>query len=166
MTWIDIEKAYDYLYSIGAVHTQKEFASKIGKTPETVSKNMGTDRKASASTILKLKESFPNMFSEDWLLRGEGEMLQASQKPQEATKSEWDITNQEGVIKLLMEQNKMFMQMILDNEEYRKKHDAKVDEELSELRGILLRLIKQEYGVATYHDTSLVNDEVKVYDKK
>ena len=158
-------KVYAYVLGAGQISSQEDLAKALDAGTGTVSKayNQGL---VSDNFFKRICAAYPGVFNLDWLLKGEGEMLQASQKPQEATKSEWDITNQEGVIKLLMEQNKMFMQMILDNEEYRKKHDAKVDEELSELRGILLRLIKQEYGVATYHDTSLVNDEVKVYDKK
>ena len=158
-------KVYAYLLGAGQISSQEDLAKALDAGTGTVSKayNQGL---VSDNFFKRICAAYPGVFNLDWLLKGEGEMLQASKKPQEPTKQDVNTNNQDGIIKFLIEQNRMFMQMMADNEEYRKKHDAKVDEELSELRGILLRLIKQEYGVATYHDTSLVNDEVKVYNKK
>lgn len=153
-------KVYAYLLGAGQISSQEDLAKALDAGTGTVSKayNQGL---VSDNFFKRICAAYPGVFNLDWLLNGEGEMLQSSQKPQEPIKKEANISNQDAIIKLLVEQNRMFMQMIADSEEYRKKHDAKVDAELSELRSILLRLIKQEYGMATFRDTALVNDELQ-----
>jgi hypothetical protein len=71
----DLKMAYDYLYSIGAVHSQKEFGDAIGRAEETISRDFKAEKKLSASVPYKLLAAFPNVFNESWALQGEGDML-------------------------------------------------------------------------------------------
>ena len=84
MTGKDLKMAFDYLYSTGAVHSQKEFADAIGRAGETISRDFKSDKKLSASVPYKLLSAFPNVFNEAWVLRGDGEMLaqQTQSEPQ------------------------------------------------------------------------------------
>lgn len=91
MDWHHIKKIYDHLYNNGVIHSQKEFAERVGIAPETVSNRLATDSVVAPSTLLKIKKAFPDIFMEDWLLYGKGDMLKIAQppvKPYAATEEE------------------------------------------------------------------------------
>ena len=70
-----LTKAYDYLYSNGAIHSQREFADKLQYNPATVSQAMnGYERSLTKGFIRRVCDTFPNI-NYDWLLTGRGDML-------------------------------------------------------------------------------------------
>ena len=70
-----LSSAYGYLYSIGATHSQREFADKLGFTPSTVSQAMnGYEKSLTKNFLRRVCDTFPNI-NYDWLLTGRGDML-------------------------------------------------------------------------------------------
>ena len=131
MTGIELKKAYDYLYSIGAVHSQKEFAEKIGRTPETISKVFKSDKKLSPSTAYRLHNAFL-MISTKWCETGEGPMI--AEKAQEAPKpNEMNNSSNDNISKLL-EQNKELIEVLKKSLEESQRTNSILLNELSELR--------------------------------
>lgn len=131
MTGIELKKAYDYLYSIGAVHSQKEFAEKIGRTPETISKVFKSDKKLSPSTAYRLHNAFL-MISTKWCETGEGPMI--ADKAQEAPKpNEMSNSSNDNISKLL-EQNKELIDVLKKSLEESQRTNSILLNELSELR--------------------------------
>lgn len=71
-----LQKAYNYLKYIGLVKTQKDFAEKIGTKNVSMSHAMhGNPRYLTKSLFSKVYKTYKDIFSEKWLLTGEGEML-------------------------------------------------------------------------------------------
>ena len=131
MTGIELKKAYDYLYSIGAVHSQKEFAEKIGRTPETISKVFKSDKKLSPSTAYRLHNAFL-MISTKWCETGEGPMI--AEKAQETTKPNGMTNSSDENISKLLEQNKELIDVLKKSLEESQRANSILLNELSELR--------------------------------
>lgn len=131
MTGIELKKAYDYLYSIGAVHSQKEFAEKIGRTPETISKVFKSDKKLSPSTAYRLHNAFL-MISTKWCETGEGPMI--AEKAQETTKPNGMTNSSDENISKLLEQNKELIDVLKKSLEESQRTNSILLNELSELR--------------------------------
>ena len=131
MTGIELKKAYDYLYSIGAVHSQKEFAEKIGRTPETISKVFKSDKKLSPSTAYRLHNAFL-MISTKWCETGEGPMI--AEKAQEAPKPNGMTNSSDENISKLLEQNKELIDVLKKSLEESQRANSILLNELSELR--------------------------------
>ena len=131
MTGIELKKAYDYLYSIGAVHSQKEFAEKIGRTPETISKVFKSDKKLSPSTAYRLHNAFL-MISTKWCETGEGPMI--AEKAQEAPKPNGMTNSSDENISKLLEQNKELIDVLKKSLEESQRTNSILLNELSELR--------------------------------
>ena len=131
MTGIELKKAYDYLYSIGAVHSQKEFAEKIGRTPETISKVFKSDKKLSPSTAYRLHNAFL-MISTKWCETGEGPMI--AEKAQEAPKTNGMTNSSDENISKLLEQNKELIDVLKKSLEESQRTNSILLKELSELR--------------------------------
>lgn len=131
MTGIELKEAYDYLYSIGAVHSQKEFAEKIGRTPETISKVFKSDKKLSPSTAYRLHNAFL-MISTKWCETGEGPMI--AEKAQEAPKSNGVNDSSNDNLSKLLEQNKELIDVLKKSLEESQKTNSILLNELSELR--------------------------------
>lgn len=71
-----LEMAFDYARSKGFVHTQKDLASLINASEGNISKALKGDPKVLTDRFLRrFNEAFSNIFSLDWLLTGEGDML-------------------------------------------------------------------------------------------
>lgn len=131
MTGIELKKAYDYLYSIGAVHSQKEFAEKIGRTPETISKVFKSDKKLSPSTAYRLHNAFL-MISTKWCETGEGPMI--AEKAQEAPKPNGMTNSSDENISKLLEQNKELIDVLKKSLEESQRTNSILLKELSEIR--------------------------------
>lgn len=70
------QKSFDHLKSKGLVHTQKELAEKLNSSPPNISRALkGDEEYLTDNLMIRLNESFNNIFNLDWLLTGEGEML-------------------------------------------------------------------------------------------
>ncbi len=67
---------FDYLRSIGKVHTQKEFAQSLSVNEEGISQAMnGKGQYLTDNLFRKIGYYYGDVFSRDWLETGEGEML-------------------------------------------------------------------------------------------
>lgn len=70
-----LESVYNYARSNFGVKTYGEFASMIGVKQETLSRWMAGKQVIPESRLIRINGIFDNVFSEGWLLTGEGEML-------------------------------------------------------------------------------------------
>ena len=71
-----LNEAYNYLRQIGLAHTQKDVAEKMQSTPPNVSSAMkGVEAVLTDSFLRRFNAAFGNVFSLDWLMTGNGEML-------------------------------------------------------------------------------------------
>lgn len=74
---------FSYLRYKGLVKTQRELADKLGASYSNISSAMKGEERACTNNLLKrINRAFHGMFSEDWLINGEGDML-AQQEEQE-----------------------------------------------------------------------------------
>lgn len=74
-----IQEAFIYLKSKGLAHTQKDVADKIGSSAPNVSNAFkGVEKFLTTNFLIRFNGAYNNIFSENWLLNGEGEMLAAS----------------------------------------------------------------------------------------
>ena len=82
-----LQSVYDYLRSIGRIHTRKELADRLGTRPESISQALnGSDKYLTDNLFKKLALEFGDVFSREWLETGDGEML-ASQSINHVEKS-------------------------------------------------------------------------------
>ena len=71
-----IISAYNYLKNVGIISSQQNVADKMGVRKESVSKAFSGNKSYLTNTfILKFNNAFDNMFNNDWLMEGKGEML-------------------------------------------------------------------------------------------
>lgn len=69
-------EAYNYLRQIGLAHTQKDVAERMHSTPPNVSSAMkGVEAVLTDSFLRRFNAAYGNIFSVDWLITGNGEML-------------------------------------------------------------------------------------------
>lgn len=122
-------KAYEYLYNTGIVHTKKDLAEKMKVSRGSVQNAYaGNESYLNESFMRKLERTFPGIFNMNWLLSGEGEMLQEKSKPAVVTNSSSDN------ISLLLEQNKELIGMLKKSLEDSQRTNNILLNELSELR--------------------------------
>lgn len=70
-----LNRAYNYLYEIGMVHSRKELSEKMGASAPNVSSALkGVESVLTDRFLGRFAEAF-KMISLDWLLTGEGDML-------------------------------------------------------------------------------------------
>lgn len=73
---IRLANAYNYLRSKGEIHTQKDLARRMETTPPNVSSALkGVETVLTDKFLQRFNAAFDNIFNIDWLLNGEGEML-------------------------------------------------------------------------------------------
>ena len=71
-----LREAYDYLRSMGLIHTQADVAVKIGYHKSAVSQALhGIDGYITSRFVAAFNEAFGGLFNEAYLLRGEGTLL-------------------------------------------------------------------------------------------
>lgn len=74
-----IKEAFEYLRSVGEAHMQQDVANKMGISKTNISRAFnGDDKYLTKSFLLRFNEAYNNIFNYDWLLTGEGEMLNKS----------------------------------------------------------------------------------------
>lgn len=73
-----LESVYNYARSNHGVKTYGEFAQMIGVKQETLSRWLAGKQVIPNSRLKRINNIFDNVFSESWLLSGEGEMLNKS----------------------------------------------------------------------------------------
>lgn len=78
-----INQAYKHLLDCGLAHKQKDVADKMGATAPNVSSALnGKESVLTDKFLIRFNSAFENIFNEQWLLYGEGEMLNST-KPNE-----------------------------------------------------------------------------------
>lgn len=71
-----INSAYEYLRFKGIVHTQKDVAQKMGASVSNVSSALnGVESVLTERFLRRFNIAFGNLFNDEWLMTGEGEML-------------------------------------------------------------------------------------------
>lgn len=71
-----LKEAYEHLRSLGIVHTQKGIADKVKYNKSAVSQALnGIEGYVTSNFVSAFNEAFGGIFNEDYLLRGEGELL-------------------------------------------------------------------------------------------
>lgn len=76
-------EAFNYLKNKGIVHTQKDVAEKMGSTSPNVSSALkGVESVLTGSFLKRFNEAFGEIFDEQWLLTGDGDMLNKEDAPQ------------------------------------------------------------------------------------
>ena len=71
-----LEAVYQYLRNTGRVHTQKEFAEKVGYTETSLSKAFNGIMSSLTDNLFKaIVRTYRPIFSLEWLLTGDGSML-------------------------------------------------------------------------------------------
>lgn len=68
-------KAIDYLRLIGEIQKDKDVALKMGADPSNVSRFLKSD--ATDNFLRRFNSAYGDIFNLNWLLTGEGEMLEA-----------------------------------------------------------------------------------------
>lgn len=85
-----LNQAYHYLKGLMLISNQQDLADKMGYSRSSISKALnGYEDYLTESFMMKLYQTFQNVFNENWLLTGEGSMLKNSpesmvHEPQEA----------------------------------------------------------------------------------
>ena len=109
---IRMKQAIDWLkHNQGLL--QRDIAEKMGIT--TVSFSRGLSRinvKEDYDFVISFNRASNNVFSIDWLLKGEGNMLQGTELPQEATKIVEMNNGKDEIIKSLLSQNAALLSTI------------------------------------------------------
>lgn len=71
-----INDAYNHLRSKGIVHTQQDVAEKMKSPKSNISRAFSGDEKyLTNSFLIRFNKTFDEIFNIDWLLTGEGSML-------------------------------------------------------------------------------------------
>lgn len=71
-----LQEVFDYLKSIGRIHTRKDLAEAIGSRPESISSALnGNEQYLTDNLFRKIGYFFGDIFSKEWLETGEGDML-------------------------------------------------------------------------------------------
>lgn len=73
--FLRLNKGFEYLRSIGMVHTQADVAKAMGASRPNVSSALKGDGKVLTDKFLKRFANAFDVLSQDWLLTGEGPML-------------------------------------------------------------------------------------------
>lgn len=128
-----LKEVYMQLIRNGAVINQKDFAEKIGRSEEMISRAFKNNKKLAESTIYAVNNAFPNVFNLDWLLTGEGDMLQAPQMAQD------------GFLQVMANDTKPYTQESRDGQISRlldmiDERDAKIEALLKENAGLRAEL--------------------------
>lgn len=71
-----LKEAFDYLRSKGEVHTQADIADRMNASRPNISSAFKGDAKCLTDKFLiRFNKAFRDIFNEEWLLQGKGEML-------------------------------------------------------------------------------------------
>lgn len=88
-----LKESYDYLKSIGEVHTITEFAERIGKKQSGISNALACRGRVMTLGLLeRVADAFPDVLNRDYLLKGEGELV----KPDRQLRPHFDIGARAG----------------------------------------------------------------------
>ena len=111
-----LRKAIDYLRMNGVISSDKEVASRMHADPSNVSRAVSTS--PTDKFLRRFNAAFGEIFSIDWLMTEEGEMLKTEEKKEERPTMNVTV-DKDTLIKLMMYN----MRMSEQNDELRKQVD-------------------------------------------
>lgn len=77
MTKEILKKAFEFLRSTGNIHTQKDLANAMNYNVASISRAFSGDKRyLTKDFLISLNRTFGNVFNSNWLMTGEGEMLE------------------------------------------------------------------------------------------
>lgn len=121
------QKAFGYLLGNGLVKSKADMAEKLEASRASISKAYSGDEDYLTDNLLKrLHLTFPGVFNLEWLLTGEGNMLQASHLPQEPIKDVQPISAPTEMEKWLMRQNEELVALLKQAQATIKEKDQQI----------------------------------------
>lgn len=75
-----LKKAFHHLRNTGKAHTQQDIANKMGVSKTNISRAFnGDDKYLTNNFLLRFNEAYDNLFDYNWLITGEGDMINNNQ---------------------------------------------------------------------------------------
>lgn len=91
-----LKKAINHLRMLGKVATMKEVARAMGADPSNISRHINGQPEPTAKFMRRFNEAFGNIFNEEWLLHGDGDMLASDVTPLGPASTEEFTTTKNG----------------------------------------------------------------------
>lgn len=108
-----LQKAFAYLIGNEQIKSKQQVADIMGVSRPSVSKAYnGYDSYLTNDFLKKFCFAFPNTFNLEWLVSGEGNMLQGTETPHEAPKVVEVDNGKDEIIKSLLNQNTALLSTI------------------------------------------------------
>lgn len=135
-----LKEAFEYLRGKGEVHTQADIADKMKASRPNVSSAFSGDAKCLTDKFLiRFNKAFGRIFSDDWLLHGEGEMLHPLQKVGDISNSNVSGVNVSGTdIHINPDAYSTLLEIVKANQKTTEKFQEQIDRMLS--------IIEMKYG--------------------
>lgn len=97
------KERFDYAFKLlcnrNLIHTQKDLAAKMGTSAPNISNaRKGDTRFLTDSFLIRFNHAFGDIFSIDWLINGEGEMLKPQPQYIEVTDNIIESANNSGIM--------------------------------------------------------------------
>ena len=74
-----LEAAVEYLKNRGLIHRQKDIAIAMNASPATISGALaGSEKNLTDRFLVRFNQSYGNIFRDEWLINGDGDMLAGS----------------------------------------------------------------------------------------
>jgi hypothetical protein len=145
-----LKMAYDYLYNKGIIHEQKDLAAIMKASKSNISSALaGKESVLTNNFIRRFCEAFKGTFNLDWLLNGEGEMLNQTVQAEKPSTLEAKIDE-------LLKSNAELIAMLKDEQELNKRLVISIANEMADMK-VALRQLASGQPVQHY---SLERDDV------
>lgn len=127
-----INECYEYLRSIGKIHTKKDLCDLLNIAPSNLTKAFkGEPRYLTDGFLRRFCAAFDGLLSEEWLLTGEGSMLIEDSIVPESTTVDQDDDEKAELIKIIEELRKENSRLVETNERLSRVVDRLLDEKES-----------------------------------
>lgn len=153
-----INEAYQYLYKKGIIHEQKDLAAIMKASKSNISSALsGKTSVLTDSFIRRFCDAFKDTFNENWLLKGEGEMLIEVKKEPMSLEERFDD---------LMKQHKQLLSILEADRDSYTRVIEKLANELADIKVTLRQMASgqpvQYYSVADGDVNPVnLNDQLK-----
>lgn len=128
-----LKQAYHHLKGAGLINDQKDLADKMGYSRTSISKALnGYEDYLTESFVMKLQQTFSNVFSKEWLLTGDGNMLKNISDTLHNANSHESLGNNEFILYLRDQ-----ISDLKDVIESKDREINNLNQEIGRLKGIL-----------------------------
>ena len=143
-----INAVIDHLMSIGKVHKQKDIALALSCTETTLSQaRKGVARALTDSFLMRILVAYPDIFSTNWLMTGEGEMLLGNTESSIST----NIIPTEGIDHYTIGENQQRTDSLSDiAHTYNISTDAREKNNMSELLTAIVQINNRVTSLESY----------------